>query len=72
MAELTSTASVPPRAQEMPTRFEVRTVWLGTSFRPYGWEIINERTGERVRRSISCYRKPGDAWAAGVAALDGA
>ena len=70
MSELASTASIPLRAQEVPTRFEVRTVWLGSAFRPYGWEIINEQTGERVRRSVSSYRKPGEAWAAGVAALN--
>ena len=70
MSEVASTTSIPLRAQETPTRFEVRTVWLGAAFRPYGWEIINEQTGERVRRSVTSYRKPGDAWAAGVAALD--
>ena len=62
-------AATIPIAPEAPTRFEVRTIWLGAGVRPYGWEILNELTGDVVRRSAARYRRPGEAWAAGVAAL---
>ena len=65
MSFQTSISPIAPNTGEIPTRFEVRTVWLGFAIRPYGWEIVNELTGEVVRRSSARYRKPSEAWAAG-------
>ena len=70
MSFQTSTSPIAPNASEVSTRFEVRTVWLEAAVRPYAWEIVNELTGEVVRRSSARFRKPGEAWAAGVLALD--
>ena len=57
------------RVPESSTHFMVRSVLLGASVQPYGWEIVNAQTGEVVRRSGCQYRKPGEAWAAGTATL---
>jgi hypothetical protein len=55
---------------EQATHYEVRSVWRISSFKPYGWQIFDAVTGAPFAESTEFYRKPGEAWAAGVAALD--
>ena len=57
MSGQTATIPIAPKATEAPARFEVRTAWLAAGVRPYGWEIVNESTGEVVRRSAARYRR---------------
>ena len=49
--------------------FEVRSVRRNSGFKPYGWEIVDYITGEPVRQSAELFRRPGDAWTAGMIAM---
>jgi hypothetical protein len=59
-------ASLPWR----PQKLELKTCWLGHEFKPYGWMIVDEHTGRIMVRSIAHFRKPQEAWIAGLSALD--
>jgi hypothetical protein len=67
MSEQISTQSSRPAPSRRGVGYEVRTVWLRPDFKPYGWEIVNEITGEAIKQSTERFRKPAEAWAAGVA-----
>jgi hypothetical protein len=38
------------------SRFRVRVQLIGSRVRPYVWEIVNEETGQVVRRSSGRFR----------------
>ncbi len=67
MSEQVSTRSSSQSGSRRGIAYEVRTVWLRPDFKPYGWEIVNEITGEAIKQSTARFRKPAEAWAAGVA-----
>ena len=67
MSEQVSTRSSSQAGPRRGIGYEVRTVWLRPDFKPYGWEIVNEITGEAIKQSTERFRKPAEAWRAGVA-----
>ena len=67
MSEQTATRSHSQPSARRGIGYEVRIVWLRQDFKPYGWEIVNEITGEAIKQSATRFRKPAEAWAAGVA-----
>jgi hypothetical protein len=44
----------------------------GSGVRPYGWEILDEETGQVIRRSFDRFRTSAEAWRAGSVVLDSA
>jgi hypothetical protein len=52
------------------SRFRVRVQLIGSGVKPYVWEIVNEETGEAVRRSSGRFRTSAQAWQAGTTELE--
>jgi hypothetical protein len=52
------------------SRFRVRVQMIGSGMKPYGWEILNEETGQIVRRSPQRFRTSAQAWQAGTKELE--